>query len=61
MASPSSQNPETTTLIGNQDRAGPPGLSLVTTETIPTYRTKGPRREAAPTPPTWKVASMHIA
>ena len=38
-------------LFGNQDRAGPPGLSLVTTKTIPTYRTRGPRREAAPTPP----------
>ena len=38
-------------LIGNQDRAGPPGLSLVTIKTIPTYRTRGPRREAAPTPP----------
>ena len=38
-------------LIGNQDRAGPPGLSLVTTKTIPTYRTRGPRRKAAPTPP----------
>ena len=38
-------------LFGNRDRAGPPGLSLVTTKTIPTYRTRGPRRKAAPTPP----------
>jgi hypothetical protein len=43
--------PSNVALVGNQDRAGPPGLSLVTTKTIPTYRTRGPRREAAPTPP----------